>query len=347
MQVDLQIPSVTIDQVPYRLTLQQDLGGNFVAEDAGRFGVRRTFSGTYNNLMTGQPERQTLNMAAYQPSSLAGGARNPLIVWLHGQREGGTNPDMMLVSNEAVALAKSPIQNHFEAGGQRGAYVLMPQAPTHWMDEGDGTIRDGTGRSRYTEILMDAILDYVASNPDVDPNRIYIGGLSMGGFMTIELITNYPYYFAAAIPVCGPYPYFNPEQGNRWFTDEKAQSIRHLPIWFVQSDDDPVVNEAETSLPTYQALLKAGAQNAWYSYFENVRGSDHPGAEYFGHVVWVYVFNDLVTGVQNPQTIMNATDTGTYGATPSNAERGGPRRATVNGTQHAGLFQWLNAQAKR
>lgn len=49
---------------------------------------------------------------------------------------------------------------------------------------------------------MALIQEYVAKNPDIDPNRIYIGGASNGGYMTMLMIRDYPNYFAAAFPVC-------------------------------------------------------------------------------------------------------------------------------------------------
>ena len=71
-----------------------------------------------------------------------------------------------------------------------------------WMDGGNGVYQNGDLGSIYTESLMEFIKDYVANNPDVDPNRIIIGGCSNGGYMTMEMILTYPDYFAAAFPIC-------------------------------------------------------------------------------------------------------------------------------------------------
>ena len=49
-----------------------------------------------------------------------------------------------------------------------GVYVLAVQTPTYWMDEGDGTNGAGAGVSRYTEVLMDTIKDYVSYQSDLD-----------------------------------------------------------------------------------------------------------------------------------------------------------------------------------
>ncbi len=137
-----------------------------------------------------------------------------MVIWLHGQGEGGTDPDIAILGNEVSALAKEEIQSYFQTDDVTGAYVLAVQTPTYWMDEGDGTNGNGSGISRYTEILMDTINDYVAAHPDVDTDRIYLGGCSNGGYMTMNMVIQYPDYFAAAYPVCEAYAYYEYERNS-------------------------------------------------------------------------------------------------------------------------------------
>ncbi|WP_139905790.1 hypothetical protein [Clostridium thermarum] len=121
---------------------------------------------TYKNI--------TLTYAAYEPKS--DNKKNPLLIWLHGAGEGGTDPNIVLIGNKVVNLASKEIQDIFH-----GAYVLAPQSPTMWMDGGNGQYAfDGT--SKYTEALMNLIKNYVNKTPHIDRNRIYIGGCSNGGF---------------------------------------------------------------------------------------------------------------------------------------------------------------------
>ena len=225
------------------------------------------------------------------------------------------------------------------------------------MDEGDGTNGSGSGVSRYTEILMDTIEDYVASNPDVDPNRVYLGGCSNGGYMTVNMLVNYPDYFAAAYPICEAYAfneYARNEDGTykqgetgvektetRWMTDEKIESIKDIPIWFVLSVDDFVVDPKSYELPTYRALVQAGSENSWLSLFESIVGTDSPGSTYMGHFAWVYVLNNQVTGVQDKEAIAASTDNETFGTTPTN-DGGG----TLPAGEFTNLFAWMNAQSK-
>lgn len=367
-RVKASLPDVQLGGQSHALTIDENLIGQRVSPDTAPFRVRSAFSGSYRNPLTGQEEMLKLHTAAYEPDHLKGGEKNPLVIWLHGQGEGGSDPDIVLLGNEAAALARDPIQSHFKAGTQQGAYVLVAQTPSYWMDEGDGTNGAGSGHSRYTGILMDTIRQYVSSNADVDPDRIYIGGDSNGGYMTMEMIIEHPDYFAAAYPICAAYAYpalkrdsqgryvaddakfataaFTPTR-TRWMTPEKVQRIRHQPIWFVTSADDDVVLPSRYSLPIYQALLQAGADNAWYSYFETVEGSDEPGVRYPGHFSWIYVLNDQVRGVQPRKAIAASKDRKTLGFSPSNASGGGSAQATVNGKTYDNLFAWMNDQRRK
>ena len=117
-------------------------------------------------------------------------------------------------------------------------------------------------------------------------------------------------------------------------TDEKIESIKHIPIWFVHSADDTVVVPAGYSVPTYRALLDAGAENVHYSYFENVHGVDDPETQFWGHWVWVYLFNDQVTAVQEAKNLV-----------PSN-NGGGSLKARDSKGEYNSIFAWLNAQVK-
>ena len=106
-------------------------------------------------------------------------------------------PTIPLAPNRANMFAAEEIQGHFG-----GAYVLVPQAPTRWMQ---GPTWDGEGEkpdalSIYTRAAQDLVEDYVAGNPDIDTDRIYVGGLSNGGWLTVRLLLDYPDYYARKAP---------------------------------------------------------------------------------------------------------------------------------------------------
>lgn len=147
--VSIQGLTVTVNGEESELDSESNAINNRISTDVVAFSNRGSYSGTYTNPLTNQDEELTLQYATYEPESLKNGRKNPLIIWLHGQGEGG-NTNITLLGNEVVALAKDGIQSHFTAGKQTGAYVLAVQTPTYWMDEGDGTNGAGAGVSRYT-----------------------------------------------------------------------------------------------------------------------------------------------------------------------------------------------------
>lgn len=361
---------VTENKKKTMVSFDGDCINNRICPDTDLFSVRGNYSGQYDNAMTGKKDDLTLLYAAYEPQTLKeDNQKNPLIIWLHGQGEGGTDPDIALLGNKVTALAKEGIQKKFTTkDGSDGAYVLAVQCPTYWMDGGDGTNSSGDITSRYTKILMDTIEKYVSSNPDLDTNRIYLSGCSNGGYMTMNMLVNYPTYWAAAIPTCEAYAFDTYERNadgsykeqtaedgktklhiatsKRWMTKEKIADLKNIPIWFVQSANDNIVNPSSYGMPTYQALLKAGAKNCWYSMFETVKGTDDATAEYMGHWSWIYLFNQQVSGVQDQDKIAASTDTKTFGFEPTN-QGGGTLTASDENGSYDSVFSWLNAQVKK
>lgn len=116
------------------------------------------------------------------------------------------------------------------------------------------------------ELLMGLIQKLKTTMP-IDTNRIYITGLSMGGFGTFDAIARYPELFAAAIPVCGG--------GDT----SLAESIKHIPIWIYHGAEDPSVNSIY-SLEMVQALTKAGAHPGFTQYPE------------VGHFSWLHAYSE-------------------------------------------------------
>ena len=281
--------------------------------------------GTFTGKSTGKVGDETLTYAAYEPWSLKGdGKPNPLIIWLHGGGEGGVDVSITLLGNEVVSLIRPQIQSHFTTeGGADGAYVLSIQCQTMWMGMANGAMSHGEYPSVYADVLKSCIDDYVMSHPDVDRSRIYLGGCSNGGYMTVAMLIRYPKYFAAAYPTCEAYADAN-------ISDNEIAALAEENIWIVQSYDDTTVDPKTHCIPMFQRLMKAGAKNVWMSMFENVQGIDNPGQKLLGHFSWCYLFNDAVTKSQEQSE---------GDVKPSN-DGGG----SVAPQGHANIFEWMNAQ---
>jgi predicted esterase len=221
----------------------------------------------------------TMSYAAFKPESSVGKA--PLLIWLHGGGEGGTDPSIAAIGNKAVNYVSEEIQSIFE-----GAYVLVPQAPTFWMNSTEGGYTRGETNDMYNEGLMALIKDYVSKNPGIDTKRIYVGGCSNGGYMSLKLILNHPEYFAAGFISALAY-------SSEFITDEQINSIKNVPIWFVQSKDDNTTKPDLTVVPVYNRLKASGAKNVHFSFYDHVIDitGQYGGDSYYynGHWSWVYL----------------------------------------------------------
>ncbi|MDO4848467.1 MAG: prolyl oligopeptidase family serine peptidase [Coriobacteriia bacterium] len=215
----------------------------------------------------------------------------PLIVYLHGAGEGrgetqGEGPARAYTGNRVTALSQDPVQGYF--GG--AAWVLVPQSPTFWMDNGVEQM-GRSNQSIYAPVLKALIDEFVAAHAEhVDTSRIVIAGLSNGGFMTLRMCRDYPGFFAAAAPCCAP-----------WYdaTDEDVAELAKTPLWFTHSKGDELVDPRETVLPLYAALKASGA-DVHCTYFDHVedltgryREPDGSPKRTFNHGVWIHQFKDF------------------------------------------------------
>ncbi len=235
----------------------------------------------------------------------------PLIVYLHGAGEGrgdtsGEGAKRAFTGNRVTALSQNPIQGYF--GG--AAWVLVPQSPTFWMD--NGTEQMGrSNQSIYAPALKALIDEFVAEHADrVDTSRIVVAGLSNGGFMTLRMARDYPGFFAAAAPCCAP-----------WYnaTEEDVELLSRTPLWFTHSKGDELVDPRETVLPLFAALKAAGA-DVHCTYFDHVedltgryRETDGSAKKTFNHGVWIHQFNDFCrTDLDGSNVLLDAEPVGLW-----------------------------------
>lgn len=255
-------------------------------------------SDSYGFLNAAASGEAGLRYGYYVPQQTADSSR-PLIIWLHGAGEGGTDPTVAYTGNKVVALISEKVQSLFG-----GAYVLVPQTPTFWMNDGTGEYGH-TGKSIYVKALKACIDEFLGKNPAIDHDRIYIGGDSNGGFMTMRMAIDYPDFFAAAFPVCEALY-------DDTITDAQLEGIKNLPIWFTHAKNDPVVKPEETVVPTYKRLVAAGSTNVHFTFWDNIKDlhegfkdADGNPFEYIGHFAWIPMLNDdcRLDYDQNPVTV--------------------------------------------
>ena len=237
-----------------------------------------------DGVFTGADGR-TLCFGAYEPED--DGEKHPLVIWLHGAGEGGEDPSILWLGNKVTGLLSDEFQT-----AMGGAYILTPQTPDFWLTYNDaGDWQDNPGVSSvYNATLMALIQSYVSNTPQIDQDRIYIGGCSNGGYMTMDMILTHPNYFAAAYPICEAYR-------DSGITDAQLSRIRNLPVWFVYAEDDDTVVPENFEIPTVERLQAIGA-DVHTSVFPHVvdtsglyKNTDGTPYQYAGHWSWLYFFN--------------------------------------------------------
>ena len=131
----------------------------------------------------------------------------PLLVFLHGAGERGS---------DLSALKKHGPPKLIAAGQKFPAIVVCPQVPKDqaWNPHG-----------------VKALVDIVRKQHHVDDSRIYLTGISMGGFGTFDTLAEYPEVFAAAMPICG----------GAGIDVLKFGALKKTPIWIFHGAKDPTV----------------------------------------------------------------------------------------------------------
>jgi predicted peptidase len=170
------------------------------------------------------------------------GKPSPMIVFLHGSGERGDDLEKVKKWGPPAIVEKNP---------DFPFILLSPQCPQgQW----------------WNTYLLKSMIDDVLANYNVDKGRVYLTGLSMGGYGTWDLAMAYPDYFAAISPICGG--------GN----PGTAKRIKDIPVWVFHGKKDEAVPEEQSALMV-DALKKVGA---------NVEYTVLPEG---GHVdAWVYAY---------------------------------------------------------
>jgi predicted peptidase len=168
----------------------------------------------------------------------------PLILFLHGSGESGDDIEKVKVHGPPKLIA---------AGKEFPFIVVSPQAPA--------------SRVGWQVETLNTLLDDVIQKYHVDEDRVYLTGLSMGGFGTWSLASANPERFAAIAPICG---------GGDPF---RVRRLRSMPIWVFHGAKDPTV-PVKMSEDMVEALKKAGG---------DVKFTVYPDA---GHDSWTATYDN-------------------------------------------------------
>ncbi len=187
------------------------------------------------------------------PLEIEPGKKYPLFTFLHGAGERGEDNLAQLGNGVSEWLGRPEIRQRFPA------YYLLPQCPLEqlWSGKGEELSKPG-------ELVLGMIAAHRAQHP-IDDARLYLGGLSMGGFGTWDLITHFPETFAAGIMICGG--------GD----PSRAEKVVHVPFWLFHGEKD------EGVLPALSHALVAELTRLGGT----VRYTEYPDV---GHQSWFLAF---------------------------------------------------------
>lgn len=178
-------------------------------------------------------EGKTMPYRILFPENYNKQGKYPVVLFLHGAGERGNDNEKHLTHGATLFLSESA-RNNFPA------IVLFSQCPAEdfWssvkiMRENTPAVMDFNYESKPTEALQMAmeLTQMIVDKEAVDPSRIYITGLSMGGMGTFEAVYRYPDMFASAIPICGG--------GDTKHYDKR---VLNTAFWIFHGDADAVVD---------------------------------------------------------------------------------------------------------
>ena len=207
----------------------------------------------------------TLHYRVLFPKNYDRSKSYPLVLFLHGSGERGSDNEKQLVHGSALFLDSLSRINY-------PSIVIFPQCPKHdsWVKIG------GKDAPKFTFIktkeptkslgLAYELIKYYKKHEAVDAKRIYVSGLSLGAMGTYDLICRHPKAFSAAIPICGA------------VNLERLRIVRHLPIRIFHGAMDSTVS-VEYSRDAYIELKANGSQV--------VEFKEYPGV---GHDSWTNAF---------------------------------------------------------
>lgn len=206
---------------------------------------------------------KSLNYRIHLPANVDAKKQYPLVLFFHGAGARGNDNSKQLINGVKDILAYSKNSN-------TPLIIVAPQCP-----DGEQWVNTPWGADAHTMpeepsasmLLTIGLLDALQASHSIDTSRIYVTGLSIGGFGTWDIVQRMPETFAAAMPVCGG--------GDT----HMANAIKNVPIWVFHGGSDEVV-KTKRSRDMVAALQKVGG---------NVKYTEYKGV---GHGSWGRAYTD-------------------------------------------------------
>lgn len=216
---------------------------------------------------------ETLPYRLFVPHDYDKSQKYALILFLHGAGERGDDNEAQLKHAQFLRFANK------EAQAKQPSIIVAPQCPAT-------KLADGSDQHKWAQINWSAkepqpisqepsyamrltfeLLDALEREYNIDPQRRYVTGLSMGGYGTFDALVRRPNYWAAGVPICGG------------MDNSRARDIAHIPVWAFHGDEDAAVPVARSR--TAVAELKAAGGNPKYTEYKGQ-----------GHQVWGLAYEE-------------------------------------------------------
>jgi len=213
----------------------------------------------------------TLPYRIFFPRGLTAGQKVPVVVFLHGSGGRGTDNLHQLTDQPAPLVFVQP-----ENQARWPVIMVAPQCPPdqQWVAM-PWSAPSGKGRRpaapTWPLAATLALVDRLAADlPAVDKTRLYVTGMSMGGFGTLDAVARAPHKWRAAVPICGGYD------------DDQVAALVGVPLWAFHAEDDPTVPVAR-SRDVIAALRARGGRP---------RYTEYPASAHYGHFSWTPAYAD-------------------------------------------------------
>jgi predicted peptidase len=228
----------------------------------------------YESKTYANADGQKLWYRLLKPEKIEPGKRYPLVLFLHGLGERGTENARQLIHGAGEFAKEANRRKH-------PCFVVAPQCPPDKLWVG-GDLRNVRSdeyvmpeKPSQPMALVLELIEKLPADLPIDKDRLYVTGLSMGGYGTWDLVQRRPELFAAAMPICG--------RGDL----AQAAKLKNLPIWAFHGDADPVVPVARTK--TMIAAIRAAGGTPKMTLYAGV-GHDSWTATYADPEVMAWLF---------------------------------------------------------